>query len=100
MVHFVSEVTLSTVYDSTLLFFLLHLGETLLLVNNLVFHLVFGLDLELVVADLLLILCALDLGLLGLLCLGEIDRFLHFALLFSSLLLNHVVLVRVVALHL
>lgn len=85
---------------AALLLLHLHLGEALLLVHDLVLHLVLSLNLELVVANLLLVLRALDFGLLGLLGLAQVDGLLNFALLLGTLLLNHVVLVGVVALHL
>lgn len=75
------------------LLLLLHLGEAFLLVHDLVLHFVLSLDLELVVADLLLVLSTLHLRLLGFFGLGQVDRFLDFLLLVGTLLLDHVVLV-------
>jgi hypothetical protein len=100
LLHLHVLVAVREAHLAALLFFLLHLGEALLLVHDLVLHFVFGFDLELVVADLLLVLSALDLRLLGLLRPREVDCLLHLALLVGTLLLNHVVLVRGVPLHL
>lgn len=93
-------VAISHLHLASLLFLHLHLGQTLLLVNDLVLHFVFSLNLEFVVADLLLILGALNFCLFGFFSLGQVNCFLNFALLFGPLLLNHVVLVAVVSLHL
>lgn len=93
-------VALSHVNLTAVLLFHLHLGETLLLVHDLVLHLVLSLYLELVVADLLRVLCALDFSLFGLLSLRKVNGFLYLALLLSSLLLNHVVLIALVSLDL
>lgn len=66
VLHLVLVVALGHAHLASLLLLLLHLGEALLLVNNLVLHLVLGFDLELVVPDLLLVLGPLDFGLFGL----------------------------------
>lgn len=60
-------VTLSHGELAALLLLHLHLGEALLLVHDLVLHFVLSLDLEFVVAYLLLVLLSLNLGLFGLL---------------------------------
>ena len=98
--HLVVLVAVGQAELASLLLFLLHLSEALLLVDDLVLHFVLSLDLELVVADLLLVLSTLHLCLLGLFSLGQVDRFLDFLLLVGALLLDHVVLVGGIALHL
>jgi hypothetical protein len=68
------------------------LGKTLLLVDDLVLHLVLGLDFELLVVALLLILALNYFGLLGLFLLRKVDRLLHFSFFLLPLLVYHVVL--------
>ena len=80
-------------HDLSLAFLLdLHLGKTLLLVDDLVLHLVLGLDFELLVVALLLILALNYFGLLGLFLLRKVDRLLHFSFFLLPLLVYHVVL--------
>jgi hypothetical protein len=80
-------------HDLSLAFLLdLHLGKTLLLVDDLVLHLVLGLHFELLVAPLLLVLSLYYLRLLRLFFLREVDCFLNFPFFFLSLLVYHVVL--------
>ena len=98
--HLVLVVALRHANLAARLLILLHLGQALLLVHDLVLHLILGLNLELVVADLLLVLRPLDLGLLGLLGLRKVDGLLDLPLFFGALLLDHVVLVGVVTLDL
>lgn len=86
-------------HDLSLAFLLdLHLGKTLLLVDDLVLHLVLGLHFELLVAPLLLVLSLYYLRLLRLFFLREVDCFLNFPFFFLSLLVYHVVLSRLIAL--
>lgn len=76
----------------------LHLGQPFLLVDDLVLHTVLLLDLKIQVALLLVVLTANDFGLLCLLLLRQEDGFLHLALFVLSLLVQHVVLLRQIAL--
>ena len=99
MRHLVLVAALRHAHLAARLLILLHLGQALLLVDDLVLHLVLGLNLELVVPDLLLVLRPLDFGLLGLLRLRKVDGLLDLPLFFSALFLDHVVLVGVVTLH-
>ena len=86
-------------HDLSLAFLLdLHLGKTLLLVDDLVLHLVLGLHFELLVPPLLLVLSLYYFCLLRLLLLGQVDCFLNFPFFFLSLLVYHVVLSRLIAL--
>ena len=86
-------------HDLSLAFLLdLHLGKTLLLVDDLVLHLVLGLHFELLVPPLLLVLSLYYFCLLRLLLLRQVDCFLNFPFFFLSLLVYHVVLSRLIAL--
>ena len=76
----------------------LHLSQAFLLVDDLVLHAIFLLDLKVHVSLLLVVLASNDLGLLSLLLLREEDSFLHLPLLILALLIKHVVLLREVAL--
>ena len=80
--------------------FHLHLCEAFLLVNNLVLHLVFCFNFELMMANLLLILRSDDFSLFCLFSFGKVDCLLYFAFFFSSLFLDHIILSRLVAFHL
>ena len=85
--------------DSPLLFlFDFELGETLLLYDNLVLHLVILVDLHLDLRPSRLQLRLDGLGLLGLLPLAEVDGLLDLALLLLPLLLDHVVRLRLLLL--
>ncbi len=93
-------VALSHLNLTSLLFLNFHLGKPFLLIDDLVLHFVLCLQLELMVSNLLLVLRLLDFGLLGFFKLAQVDSLLHLFLLFSPLLLDHVVLRRLVTLHL
>lgn len=92
-------------HQSALPFLLdLHRGQPFLLVNDLIFHLILLLDLEQLVAFLLIVLTSDDLGLLGLLSLRQLDGLLHLSLLFLALFVEGIVVLRlhpgVLVLHL
>lgn len=75
-----------------------HLSQPFLLVDNLVLHAVLLLDLEIQMALLLVVLTANNLGLFRLLLFGQENGLLHLAFLILALLVQHVVLLRQVAL--
>jgi len=80
-------------HDLSLAFLIdLHLGKTLLLVDDLILHLVLGLHFEILVAALLLVLRLYYFRLLCLLLLRQVNRLLHFSLFLLPLLVHHVVL--------
>jgi hypothetical protein len=80
-------------HDLSLAFLIdLHLGKTLLLVDDLILHLVLGLHFELLVVALLLVLSLYYFCLLRLFLLREVDSLLHFPFLLLTLLVYHVVL--------
>ena len=73
-------------------------GKALLLVHDLTLHAVLSLNLEILMAFLLIILRPHYFSLLGFLTLGKEDSLLNLALLLLSLLVNHVVLSRLLPL--
>jgi len=76
----------------------LHLGQTFLLINDLVLHTVLLFDLKIHVALLLIVLAANYLRLLSFLLFGQEDSLLHFALLVLALFVEHVILLAYITL--
>ena len=76
--------TLSFLFD-------LHRSQPFLLIDDLILHLILLLNLEQLVAFLLIVLASYDLSLLGFFSLGQEDSFLHLFLLLLALFVQGIV---------